>query len=589
MVVEGEWLSWGTARKRAEFHTAPLRPGHRREWTPEGSKDVLYPISNKLLRGPLLENPGKNLTLTHVWPNPAGLSDFQNIACGVRECVAKIPWRFVTAVAAGAVALGYYLSWWFAAGRLASPGLALLLAVALAFVTAQLLGHWLLYLVARTRTTAPRQQHSLSVDVFVTACGEPPAMVERALRAAVALEGEHCTYLLDDGHNPASAQLCERFGAHYRTRGDNAGAKAGNLNAALPCTGGDIVVTFDIDHVPQPDFLSHTVHHFADPTVGFVQVMLTFSNQDESWVARAAAETSLDFYNPTSFGMDALRSATLMGSNALIRRTALKGIGGYQLGLAEDLATSLALHAAGWRSVYVAQPLAPGLAPANLAAWYTQQLKWARGVFEILLTAFPRAIARLDWGERLAYTVRMTKYWIGPAVFLHLAMSAGALLFASAPTRAAVQDYMVHLVPLMIGDLLIRREAIRLWRHASVPAVVPLRAIALVYATWPIYTLAWIMALVRIPLGFRPTPKAPSGSLNPVWLLPQTIACVALLVGAVITLTSTSGMSAHLLLGFAAFQMGLQLWPIGLWASWQTSQGRQQANEASRRGQAADV
>jgi cellulose synthase (UDP-forming) len=276
--------------------------------------------------------------------------------------------------------------------------MACLLVLALAFVAAQLLGNWLLYLVACTRRAPPRQAHHLTTDVFVTACGEPVAIVERALRAAVALEGEHRTFLLDDGHDPDCALLCERVGALYLTRADKAGAKAGNLNAALRRTHGDIVVIFDIDHIPQPDFLTHTVHHFADPTVGFVQVMLTFSNQDETWVAQAAAETALDFYNPTTFGMDALRSATLMGSNALIRRAALEGIGGYQPGLAEDLATSLALHAAGWRSVYVARPLAPGLAPATLVAWYTQQLKWARGVFEILLTAFPRAFTRLDWG-----------------------------------------------------------------------------------------------------------------------------------------------------------------------------------------------
>src|SRR5690606_40688904 len=61
---------------------------------------------------------------------------------------------------------------------------------------------------------------------------------------------------------------------------------------------------------------------------------------------------------------------------ALIRRTALESINGYQPGLAEDLATSLQLQAAGWHSVYVPHPLAPGLAPPDLAAWFVQQFKW---------------------------------------------------------------------------------------------------------------------------------------------------------------------------------------------------------------------
>src|SRR5262249_26565248 len=189
--------------------------------------------------------------------------------------------------------------------------------------------------------------------------------------------------------------------------------------------------------------------YFADPTIGFVQVMPTFYNHQQSWVACAATETSLDFYNPTSKGMDGLKSVTKMGSNALVRRTALLAIGGYQPGLAEDLATSVALHAAGWSSRYVAEPLAPGLAPADLAAWFTQQFKWARGVFEVLLTTCPRLFPRLTWGQRLAYAVRTTKYWIGPIACVHLALTIVALGSRDRTIQAGFEQYLVHLCPLI--------------------------------------------------------------------------------------------------------------------------------------------
>jgi cellulose synthase (UDP-forming) len=307
-------------------------------------------------------------------------------------------------------------------------------------------------------------------------------------------------------------------------------------------------------------------------------------------MARAAAETSLDYYNPTSLGMDALHSSTLMGSNALVRRTALVGIGGYQPGLAEDLATSLALHAACWRSVYVAEPLAPGLAPATLLAWYAQQLKWARGVFEVLLTALPRAFGRLGWGQRLAYIVRTTKYWIGPAVLIHLLISGGAVLFASAPTQALVQDYLLHLAPLVIIDLWIRREALRLWRHPSVPAIVPLRALALVYFSWPIYSLAWTMALLRLPLKFWPTPKTAAGRLHPLFLLPQAVTSLALFLGLILALVMHGGVSARLLLGVVAGQMGLQVWLIASWMTWRIAgRRRQQQGESASQSIMADV
>jgi cellulose synthase/poly-beta-1,6-N-acetylglucosamine synthase-like glycosyltransferase len=382
------------------------------------------------------------------------------------------------------------------------------------------------------------------------------------------MRGEHRTYLLDDAADPACAQLCNQLGVCYLIRNGRAHAKAGNLNAALARTSGDLIAVFDSDHLPQPEFLERTVPLFVDPALGFVQVMVSFSNRNQSWVARAAAETSIDFYNPTSIGMDALRSTTMMGSNAVIRRAALAGIGGYQPGLAEDLATSLALHAAGWRSAYLAEPLAPGLAPATLMAWYTQQLKWARGVFEVLLTRLPKAFARLDWTQRLVYLVRTTKYWVGPIVLLHLALTGWAAFMAEAPARSLAIKYLLCLAPLIASDIWIRREALRRWRHPSVAPIVPLRALLLVYFSWPIYSLAWLMTLLRLPLRFRLTPKTASERTHPVIVLPQLAVSLGLLTGLILGLSGHRGAPEPLLIGALAAQLGPHVGLLVSWAAW---------------------
>ncbi|HEX6384548.1 MAG TPA: cellulose synthase catalytic subunit [Anaerolineae bacterium] len=469
----------------------------------------------------------------------------------------------VLLVLLGVIALGYYYSWWFEDGRLTSPWLLFVLFWAVLYGGIQLLGNWLLYLKAR-RSPSPPLTSTLTVDVFVTACGEPYALVERSLTAACAMRGEHQTWLLDDGSDPVLASLAGRLGAGYLTRPNRADAKAGNVNAALSRTDGDIVVIFDVDHVPAPDFLEQTLGYFDDPKIGFVQVMLTFDNRDESWVAQAASETSLEFYNPTSLGTDGIGGATLMGSNALIRRKALESLGGYQHGLAEDLATSIALHAADWRSAYVAEPLAPGLAPPSFAAWFVQQLKWARGVFELLLTAYPRLFSKLTWGQRLSYAVRMTKYWIGPVVGMHLFATIAILMFGDAYTRDAFHDYLMHIAPLALCDVLIRFTALRRWQHHSTPRTSLIRAMVLVYATWPIYLLAWLMALLRLPLAFRPTPKSVTGELKPAWLLPQLIVLLFLSVGILYTVM-IGNHQPSLLLVFAIFQGAFQLILLSQW------------------------
>lgn len=442
-------------------------------------------------------------------------------------------WLLRFLVLLGLLSVGYYFSWWWHAGRFSSPWLALALAAAALYNLTQVLGQWTLYLAARRRAAPPPPPKGLTVDILVTACKEPLPLVERCLRAALAVRGPHRTWLLDDGNDPALAQLAERLGAGYLTRVGRKDAKAGNVNAALARTNGDIVVIFDIDHAPTPDFLERSLGYFADPAVGFVQVMLTFCNERQSWVARAASESSLDFYNPTSIGADGLGCATLIGSNALIRRTALDSIDGYRPGLAEDLATSLALHAAGWQSVYVPEPLAPGLAPPDLGAWFTQQLKWARGVFEILILDYPRLWPRLTWGQRVAYSVRLTYYWIGPVAAVHIFFSLALLLGGSYVAQINFWEYIVHVAPLAVMLIVLRQAALACWRHASTPQRPLWRATALVYATWPVYTIAWLLAVLRVPVAFRPTPKSTSGALNPLWILPQAAALVCVCAGIV--------------------------------------------------------
>jgi cellulose synthase (UDP-forming) len=429
------------------------------------------------------------------------------------------------------------------------------LLVAAIFFWSQLLLAWVLYLCARHRSDSPALEmvDGLAVDVYVTACGEPLPLVERALKAAVALEGTHSTWLLDDGDDPALAALADASGAGYLTREGNRDRKAGNINAAFARTRGDLIVIFDVDHVPRPDFLGRALGWFADPGVGFVQTMVTFSNSGTSWVARAAAHTARDFYNATSLGMDRLGAASLMGSNAVIRREALESIGGYRPGLAEDLATGIALHAAGWQSRYVAEPLAPGEAPADLRAWMIQQAKWARGVFEVLVADFPRLFPRLSWGQRVSYLVRMTYYWTGLVAAMHIVATTTVLLTPSGALGVDYAGYLAHAWPLVVADQCIRRLALLAHRHESVSVDHVWRAWSLIYFTWPVYCVQWLRALLRRPARFRSTPKQPT-PLPLTAILPQVVCAVVLIVAAAEGLASGTTESRWAT-GFAALQV----------------------------------
>ena len=175
----------------------------------------------------------------------------------------------------------------------------------------------------------------------------------------------------------------------------------------------------------------------------------------------------------------------------------------------------------------------PGLAPADVAAWFTQQLKWARGVFEILLVDYPRYFGRLTWGQRVSYAVRMTYYWAGLVSAIHLIFTAGVLIGGERVAVVDLQQYLLHLLPLTVVAFGIRIIALRCWRHPSVPNAVQWRGIVLIQSTWPVYTLAWFMAILRVPLEYRITPKRVSHDRRWNWLAPQ-ICTSLILFGAVV-------------------------------------------------------
>src|SRR5262249_21777076 len=125
---------------------------------------------------------------------------------------------------------------------------------------------------------APAEGAAPSVDVMIPIFHEPLEILEQTLLAARAMPyARFAVYVLDDGHRDEVRDLAQRLGAHY-LRGPREHAKAGNLNAALEQTRGDLVAVFDTDLIPTQSFLEETVPWFEDDEVGVVQTPHVFRN-----------------------------------------------------------------------------------------------------------------------------------------------------------------------------------------------------------------------------------------------------------------------------------------------------------------------
>jgi cellulose synthase (UDP-forming) len=378
----------------------------------------------------------------------------------------------------------------------------------------------------------------ITVDVFTTAMpGEPYEMFEKSLAAIAEIRYPHRSYLLDGGNDPKLKALCERLGITHLDCRDIEGAKAGKINYALTQSSGEFVLVIDPDHLARPDFLEKVLGNFRDPNVGFVQVVQGYYNQNESFVARGGAEQTYGFYGPTMMGMNGLGTAVAIGANCTFRREALDSIGGHAVDLAEDLLTSMRLHAKGWKSVYVAERLSFGLAPADLHSYSKQQLKWSTGMFNVFFRDYFKHFFRMRIGSALHYFFAGTYYLDGIATAITCILPIIFLFFGLWAVEMPLPAFLRHVAPYALMSFFVGWYTQRWLRHHSEQGF-PWRGMFLMKGTWPVFVLGFVYFITRTAVPYLPTPKTAEKGIFTSLVLPH-IAVIGFSTAAIVYAFST--------------------------------------------------
>jgi cellulose synthase (UDP-forming) len=366
-------------------------------------------------------------------------------------------WLVAILLFLGLQSVAYFGQWWFRLEHVNNVALFVVLSMATWYGISRLLIGW--YNAFHIDQPDPIEAPpDLRVAIFTTSApGEPYGMFVRTLAAASQVRYPHTTYLLDDTGDPRFAELARKMGAVPLEIVGVPGAKAGKINRALELTNEEFILVLDPDHIPFPDFLDRVLGYFGDENVGFVQVAQAYYNAPQSFVARAAAEQTFAFYGPTMQGMHGTGTSVAIGANCTFRRKALDSIGGHGIGLAEDLVTSIRLHAAGWKSIYVPEVLSRGLVPADLDSFLRQQLKWSRGVHDVLFREYPRAFRRLTMHQRISYLMIGSYYVVGLTTLIYLSIPLIYLWFGQQPAVILLSDYLKHALPIGILGAMIYR------------------------------------------------------------------------------------------------------------------------------------
>ncbi len=407
----------------------------------------------------------------------------------------------------GVQSVVYFALWWFRVEHVNQLALFVLLSFATWYGVFRILVGWYNVFHIEQPDEAPPPD-GLRVAIFTTSApGEPYEMFVRTLAAAREVRYPHTTYLLDDTRDPRMRALCEEMGAVHLELLDVPGAKAGKINAALQRTSEEFILVLDPDHVPFPALLDRVLGHFADPSVGFVQIAQAYGNAGESFVARGAAEQTYAFYGPILQGMHGTGTAVAIGANCTFRRSALESIGGHGIGLAEDLVTSIRLHAGGWSSVYVPEVLSRGLVPSDLDSYLKQQLKWARGVYEVLFREYPRAFRKLTNYQRISYFMIGSYYLGGVTSLIFLSVPLIYLFFGKQPAAFLLSEYVAHALPVGFFGAAVYFFSQRWFCDRRRERGLHWRGTLLKIGAWNIYVKGLVLALLRVAVPYIPTAK----------------------------------------------------------------------------------
>ncbi|BBC71896.1 cellulose synthase [Altererythrobacter sp. B11] len=288
------------------------------------------------------------------------------------------------------------------------------------------------------------------VDVFIPTYNESLEIVKHTVFAAMDMDypaDRFRVFILDDGRRDEFRLFAKQAGCGYLTRSDNLHAKAGNLNAAMKKTDGELIAIFDCDHVPTRAFLQLSVGWFQrDPRLALMQTPHHFYSPDPVQRNLSTAEDLPGegdlFYGPVQRGNDLWNATFFCGSCAIIRREALMQTNGFAgETVTEDAHTALKLQRMGWNTAYLDARLSAGLATERLVLHIGQRIRWARGMTQILRIDNPLRGPGLTWQQRLCYLNAM----------LHFQFPLPRIVFLTSPLAYLIAGQnIIHASALMI-------------------------------------------------------------------------------------------------------------------------------------------
>jgi cellulose synthase/poly-beta-1,6-N-acetylglucosamine synthase-like glycosyltransferase len=283
------------------------------------------------------------------------------------------------------------------------------------------------------RSPRVKRRHSNypSIGIFIPCFNEDTNLVRKTILGVLNLDCPKellSVYLCDDGRDESKRDMMEELGQqrrgydlHWVVRPDEKHAKAGNLNHCIAKSRTTLIMSLDADFVPRRNFLQRLVPYFYNLNEGTGRYEF---NED-----LAAVQTPQHFRNLSPYDSDPLdqrstfffdyimpskdyfNAAPIIGTNNLLNRRVLGDVGYYpHVSVTEDSALSISLHKRGFRTYYVRESLATGLATEAMWSNLRQRARWLMGDFQLLFALRDGPFCKgLKWSQRMFYIRESTR------------------------------------------------------------------------------------------------------------------------------------------------------------------------------------
>jgi cellulose synthase/poly-beta-1,6-N-acetylglucosamine synthase-like glycosyltransferase len=226
----------------------------------------------------------------------------------------------------------------------------------------------------------------------------------------------------------------------------------------------ELVAVYDADLIPHPASLAILAAVFHDPRVAAAAGFRRPSNAGTNPITAYGALESFVHQLVTQAGKERLGlNPTTLGGNCVYRRSALAAVGGFRPGaFSEDIETSLALVAAGWRTRFCRDAMAGSVLVKSLRRYWNQHARWTRGIYSSVRKARrPESwLVAAGYSDRLLFLAALALAAAGqigfvwPALYLLApALAVAVALWRVGAGAGLAVTILFWAVPMFVVDI----------------------------------------------------------------------------------------------------------------------------------------